>query len=428
MVRDAAEIPATADRTLERGPKEDGVNAAMSHAAARAIGRGLIVTAAIVGTAGRASAATITVVNNCVNTVYPGVYPPVYQNGGWAMASGTSVSFNVAAGFIGRIWGRIGCNSASPAQCATGQCGGTGLQCAGTTGQAGTSLAEFNINAGGTDWYDVSYVDGFDNPIGLAVSNPSCASPTRCSNLPLISCSADLWNGIECLSPCTRYNTDQLCCRGAFGTPQTCVVSQWPASAQSFVNNIHNACPGQYSYAYDDTVGLHTCPTGANYTITFCPTGGGGDGISTTTWYTVVNQGNGLCVDDNAWGTANGSAVIQWPCGTQQFNQEWQFQPTDSGYYRVMVRQAPWLGWDVTGGPGATGTGTKIQLWGVGTPAGANQQWKPVALGGGWFKFVARHSSKCLDVPGQSRTNGTQLQQWDCNGTVAQSFRLVAQP
>ena len=27
---------------------------------------------------------------------------------------------------------------------------------------------------------------------------------------------------------------------------------------------------------------------------------------------------------------------------------------------------------------------------------------------------------RCLDVPGQSTANGLQLQQWDCNGTVAQ--------
>jgi hypothetical protein len=50
------------------------------------------------------------------------------------------------------------------------------LQCAGTTGVAGTSLAEFNLNANGTD------------------------------------------------------------------------------------------CPGEYAYAYDDANGLHTCPTGSNYT------------------------------------------------------------------------------------------------------------------------------------------------------------------
>ena len=54
---------------------------------------------------------------------------------------------------------------------ACGQCGGTGLQCAGTTGQPNTSLFEWNINASGTDWYDVSYVDAVDNPIGVSVSN-----------------------------------------------------------------------------------------------------------------------------------------------------------------------------------------------------------------------------------------------------------------
>ena len=93
-----------------------------------------------------------------------------------------------------------------------------------------------------------------------------------------------------------------------------------------------------------------------------------------------------------------------------------------------MVRQAPWLGLDVTGGAAATGNGAKIQLWGVGAPAGTNQQWRPVALGNGFFRLVARHSGRCLDVPGQSTANGLQLQQWDCNGTVAQAWRLAPQP
>src|SRR5262249_39736012 len=153
----------------------------------------------------------------------------------------------------------------------------------------------------------------------------------RCSNAPLTNCPADLRSGNDCLSPCTRYNTDQFCCRGAFGTAQTCVVSQWSASGQAYVNNIHSACPAEYAYPYDDTVGLHTCPTGSSYRITFCRGGGPPPprppppppppppgGISTTAWYTVVNQGNGKCVDDNAWGTTNGSTIIQWPCGNQQ--------------------------------------------------------------------------------------------------------------
>ena len=51
-----------------------------------------------------------------------------------------------------------------------------------------------------------------------------------------------------------------------------------------------------------------------------------------------------------------------------------------------------------------------------------------MALGNGFFRLVARHSGRCLDVPGQSTANGLQLQQWDCNGTVAQAWRLALQP
>ena len=142
----------------------------------------------------------------------------------------------------------------------------------------------------------------------------------------------------------------------------------------------------------------------------------------------MINQRSAACVDDAAWGTADGSIVQQWTCGAGQYNQQWQFQPTDSGYYNVFVRYAPYLGWDVTGGPGATGNAVKVQLWSIGGSGGTNQQWRPVFLGNGYFRFVARHSGRCLDVPGASTANGVQLQQWDCNGTGAQAFRLVAQP
>lgn len=225
---------------------------------------------------GAARAATFTVRNNCSATVYPGIYPAaLYQNGGWTLAPGASSTFTVPSGSVGRLWGRTGCDGASPARCTTGSCGGTGLQCAGTTGQPDTSLFEWNIDAGGTDWYDVSYVDAIDNPIGVTVSDAACVSPSVCSASVIGACPADLRAGDVCLSPCTRHGTDQLCCRGAYGTPEACVVSAWPATAQAYVNNVHQYCPNQYAYAYDENAGhaLHTCPTGASYTITFCPSG-----------------------------------------------------------------------------------------------------------------------------------------------------------
>jgi glucosylceramidase len=149
---------------------------------------------------------------------------------------------------------------------------------------------------------------------------------------------------------------------------------------------------------------------------------------TTGPWYNVINEASGLCVDATGWGTTNGTTVQQWACGNQQSNQEWQFQPTGSGYNAVANRNAAAqnLVWDLTGGPSATADGVKIQLWAYG--GGTNQQWQQVSLGNGYYEFVARNSGKCLDVPGASTANGVQLQQSTCNGNPQQAFRLAQQP
>lgn len=41
-----------------------------------------------------------------------------------------------------------------------------------------------------------------------------------------------------------------------------------------------------------------------------------------------------------------------------------------------------------------------------------------------YYTLVASHSNKCLDARGGSAENGTLYQQYDCNGTDAQTFRL----
>jgi hypothetical protein len=146
--------------------------------------------------------------------------------------------------------------------------------------------------------------------------------------------------------------------------------------------------------------------------------------IDSNAWYNVINQNSGACVDATGFGTTNGTGVQQWACGNQQSNQEWQFQPTDSGFFKVVSRGAPAEGWDATNF--GTTNGTLIQIWQFG--GGANQQWQPVPLGNGFFKFVGRASGRCLDVPGASTANGVQLQLFDCNGTGAQAWQLAQQP
>ncbi|KQV17186.1 MULTISPECIES: RICIN domain-containing protein [unclassified Kitasatospora] len=140
-----------------------------------------------------------------------------------------------------------------------------------------------------------------------------------------------------------------------------------------------------------------------------------------TGWTTLVNRNSGRCVDAAAAATANGTAVQQYACnGTSA--QQWQLQPTDSGYVRIANLNDATKVIDVTGV--STADSAKLQLWAYG--GGANQQWLPVEEAGGGYHFVNRNSGKCLDVPGASTADGVVLQQYACNGTTAQSFTFGA--
>jgi endoglucanase len=166
------------------------------------------------------------------------------------------------------------------------------------------------------------------------------------------------------------------------------------------------------TFAQNTSLGLHGTSNSGSTTI------------NTSSWYNIVNQNSGSCVDATNQGTTNGTTVQQWACGNQQHNQEWQFQSAGNGAYSVANRNAPAEVWDVTNV--GTANGSLIQLWTYG--GGSNQQWTPVSLGNGYFKFVDVGSGRCLDTPAASTANGVQLQIYDCNGTAAQAFKLVAQP
>nr|XP_023017000.1 pathogenesis-related protein 5-like [Leptinotarsa decemlineata] len=70
---------------------------------------------------------------------------------------------------------------------------------------------------------------------------------------------------VGCKSACLAFNTDQYCCRGAFGTPETCRSSTWPVNYPKFFKS---RCPDAYSYAYDDHKSTFTCRA-EKYLITF---------------------------------------------------------------------------------------------------------------------------------------------------------------
>ena len=137
------------------------------------------------------------------------------------------------------------------------------------------------------------------------------------------------------------------------------------------------------------------------------------------TSYTVVNSNSGKCVDARAAATANGTAVQQYTCNSTAA-QQWTFTATSGGYFQVGSTPSPAQVWDVTNV--STADSAPIQLWAYG--GGNNQQWLPVAESTGTYHLVNRNSGKCLDVPAASTADSTQLQQYTCNGTTAQSFSL----
>ena len=161
------------------------------------------------------------------------------------------------------------------------------VQCNGAGGRPPASLAEFTLGgAGNQDYYDVSLVDGWNvevlvEPIaGTYQSNGGkydCKAIGQCNANINDKCPDELklWYDnqvIGCYSACTKFNTDEYCCRGAYGTPDKCNANDWPVNyPKIFKDN----CPDDYSYAYDDHKSTFTCRgTGGrispDYKVTFC--------------------------------------------------------------------------------------------------------------------------------------------------------------
>ncbi|HYZ53906.1 MAG TPA: RICIN domain-containing protein [Streptosporangiaceae bacterium] len=133
------------------------------------------------------------------------------------------------------------------------------------------------------------------------------------------------------------------------------------------------------------------------------------------TW-TVTASGlikgyGGKCVDDYGSGTANGTKIDLYTCnGTAA--QQWALAPTPSGEL-VNPHSGKCLDDTASGGPG-----TKLELYAC--TGGANQQWTHQANG----EYVLRSNRLCLNDPGYSTANGTQLIIWACADTGNEHWSL----
>ncbi|XP_051206390.1 pathogenesis-related thaumatin-like protein 3.5 [Lolium perenne] len=218
------------------------------------------------------SARVFTIINQCKKDIWPAVTPgESFGGGGFALRPGQSIVFTAPVGWSGRVWGRTGCDfdPAGNGTCETGACG-TSLQCASSSGATPASLAEFTLAS--VDYYDVSLVDGFNLPIVVtpkASANGSSCAVAGCDGDLRQDCPSELavkgdgGTVVACRSACDVFGTDQYCCRGQYANPVTCQPTFYSKKFKA-------ACPGAYSYAYDDPSSIFTCAQSPDYTIIFC--------------------------------------------------------------------------------------------------------------------------------------------------------------
>ncbi|KAM7510155.1 hypothetical protein LguiB_009030 [Lonicera macranthoides] len=227
------------------------------------------------------SSTTFTLVNNCNYTIWPGTsfktgggrLPITGQIGGYVLHKNESTTIdapessnNVAPwSWAASFWGRTHCTGDSTGNfsCLTGDCG-SGIVCT-ESAVPPVTLAEFNLSIG-TDFYDVSLVDGYNLPMLII---PQSRTGVKCNNTGCLSdlnqaCPLELkvtssgGEGVACKSPCKAFGTAEYCCNSG-----TCKLT-------SYSEYFKKACPSALSSAFVDETSTFSCAC-ADYLITFCP-------------------------------------------------------------------------------------------------------------------------------------------------------------
>ncbi|KAK9158681.1 hypothetical protein Scep_005255 [Stephania cephalantha] len=233
-------------------------------------------------TNGGTNTTTFTLQNNCAYTIWPatlsGAGSSQLPESGFELKPNGSISLDVSAPWSGRFWARTVCsvdNSSSASggrfRCGTGDCGSGRIECNGSGGAPPATLVELTLDGyGGLDFYDISLVDGFNLPISIDVQgSKSCKSVSCAVDLNALcpaelSVVSDYKSVVGCKSGCDAFNEPRYCCTGAYSSPSTC-------NPTNYSNFFKKACPQAYSYAFDDSTSIFTCPAALNYLITFCP-------------------------------------------------------------------------------------------------------------------------------------------------------------
>ncbi|KAL3072196.1 hypothetical protein niasHT_036689 [Heterodera trifolii] len=132
-------------------------------------------------------------------------------------------------------------------------------------------------------FFDASYVDGVNVPIGvrfqncdengdktITFNNQLTKLDSLTQKLPADMFVKDEYQKTQIKSLCGTYNSDDVCCRAAYGTPDTCQPTNWAPEKQAIYNALRAANPDGYTYAYDDKTAIKKCSSDSVAILGFC--------------------------------------------------------------------------------------------------------------------------------------------------------------
>ncbi len=129
----------------------------------------------------------------------------------------------------------------------------------------------------------------------------------------------------------------------------------------------------------------------------------------------------GSCWDLFGAAQYNGAPMMSGSCNEPvTSNQVFELVPQGNGEYLQIKARNSGKCVDVDNASTADGTG--LQQYDC-LGAGQSNQLFREAWSGNWLSYVAKHSGKCVDVTG-ANTGWINLQQWTCNASPQQAFRL----
>ncbi|MEH0513238.1 MULTISPECIES: RICIN domain-containing protein [unclassified Streptomyces] len=137
-------------------------------------------------------------------------------------------------------------------------------------------------------------------------------------------------------------------------------------------------------------------------------------------WYVLVNRDSGKVLDDRGSAKNDGAAVVQWSRHGGA-NQQWRFIDSGDGYYRLQNRTSGKvlddLGWSKT-------AGSALVQWK--DLNGTNQQFKLAKSSNGYVRLVNRFSGMAVGVKNAAKADGGNVVQNRDQGGSNLQWKLVA--